>query len=385
MNDDTNKILLIEDDDYMRIIITEILTSNGYEVLEADDGKSGIARAMESIPDLIISDLMLPDIDGYAILNKVKESNKLANVPFIFLTSETEKDMMRKGMNLGADDFLHKPIQFEELLSAVKIRLEKSSKIKAHNEERIDEFRQGIGLAIPHELNTPLNVILGFSEIIKSDFDTLSREELIDMVDCINDGASRLKNTIDRMLLFTHIEMTAINPKRLDELSKTTTLFPNSEISNIIYSLEEHKNRLDDIELLIENRDLKINPDYFRIILKEIIDNSLKFSETSNKVSINGEIKNGNYVISIVDNGMGMSEEQISKIGAFVQFNRKIYEKQGTGLGLAIVNKLLSLFDCSLNIESKLKVGTKITINFPLTNTNQNSLLSASEKEQYTY
>jgi len=137
------KILLIEDNSDVRENIAEILELANYKVVTAENGKIGVDLAKKESPDLIICDVMMPELDGFGVLHVLSKNRDTASIPFIFLTAKAEKDDMRKGMNLGADDYLTKPFDDVELLDAVEMRLKKSSIIKEEfkkNTEGLKEF-----------------------------------------------------------------------------------------------------------------------------------------------------------------------------------------------------------------------------------------------------
>lgn len=127
-----SRILIIEDDNSIRMNLTELLEENNYSVFSASGGKEGLEMAKSLLPDLIISDIMLPDIDGYAILEEINELKPLNFIPFIFLTAKTDTQDLRKGMLLGAADYLTKPYDAIELLNVVQLRISKSQEIKTH-------------------------------------------------------------------------------------------------------------------------------------------------------------------------------------------------------------------------------------------------------------
>lgn len=124
------KILLIEDNEDVRSNTAEILELSSYEVLTAEDGKKGLELAIRHHPDLIICDIMMPVLDGYAVLHAVQKNEAICNTPFIFLTAKTERADIRKGMELGADDYITKPFTGTDLLNAVDGRLKKQERIK---------------------------------------------------------------------------------------------------------------------------------------------------------------------------------------------------------------------------------------------------------------
>ena len=124
------KILLIEDDTIIRENTAEILELAHFQVATAPNGKAGCAAAKEFKPDLIVCDIMMPELDGYGVLHVLSKDPKTASIPFIFLTAKAEKSEMRKGMELGADDYLTKPFEDTELLNAIEMRLKKVDTLK---------------------------------------------------------------------------------------------------------------------------------------------------------------------------------------------------------------------------------------------------------------
>ncbi len=124
------KILIIEDNKDIRENIAEILELDGFETIEAANGKEGVTKAKEEDPDLIICDIMMPELDGYGVLHILAKKESTASIPFIFLTAKAERADMRKGMVLGADDYLTKPFEDTELLDAVEARLKKTEALK---------------------------------------------------------------------------------------------------------------------------------------------------------------------------------------------------------------------------------------------------------------
>ncbi len=136
-------ILLIEDNDQMRENTAEILELSNYSVLTAKNGKIGVELAMKESPDLIICDIMMPVLDGYGVLHMLSKNPSTSSIPFIFLTAKAERSELRKGMEMGADDYLTKPFDDIELLNAVEVRLKKSEMFKSdfkRNPEGLDEF-----------------------------------------------------------------------------------------------------------------------------------------------------------------------------------------------------------------------------------------------------
>jgi len=136
-------ILLIEDNKDMRENIVEILNLANYDVLATNNGKDGVRLAKEKKPDLIVCDIMMPELDGYEVLYLLSQNASTADIPFIFLTAKTEKKDVRKGMSMGADDYITKPFEGMDLLAAIEMRLKKSEIFRKEiqrNAEGLNEF-----------------------------------------------------------------------------------------------------------------------------------------------------------------------------------------------------------------------------------------------------
>lgn len=138
------KILVIEDNAEVRENLEEILELSGYEVLTAEDGTVGVDIAVSEQPDLILCDVMMPKLDGFGVLNILSKKTNTADIPFIFLTAKAEKADFRRGMNLGADDYITKPFYKDELLDVIETRLRKSEQLR----KKFDKTEQGLSAFI---------------------------------------------------------------------------------------------------------------------------------------------------------------------------------------------------------------------------------------------
>lgn len=134
------RILIIEDNDDIRESATEILELADYEVMQANNGKAGVDLAIQHLPDLILCDIMMPELDGYGVLYLLNKNPQTSTIPFIFLTAKAERLDMRKGMEMGADDYLTKPFDDVELLNAIESRLSKKAKQEAFYSKSLDQI-----------------------------------------------------------------------------------------------------------------------------------------------------------------------------------------------------------------------------------------------------
>lgn|GEM_PF-420753 len=145
---DVKKVLLIEDQKDFRESITDMLQFENFKVFTASNGMQGLEIAKKKSPDIILCDIMMPNIDGYEVLKRLKQSNKNFPIPFIFLTALSERDHIRQGMKLGADDYLPKPFTREELLDAISSRLRKYSEMGSYIEHKITGIEDSVTLKL---------------------------------------------------------------------------------------------------------------------------------------------------------------------------------------------------------------------------------------------
>jgi len=156
------KILLIEDNDEIRENTAEILELSNYKVITAENGKRGVELAMGNKPDLIVCDIMMPVLDGYGVLMTLQKNTDTQNIPFIFLTAKAERNDFRKGMELGADDYITKPFEGSELLNAIESRLKKTDLLKQELQtgvEGVDQLLFASGRETLKSLTEGRNII----------------------------------------------------------------------------------------------------------------------------------------------------------------------------------------------------------------------------------
>ncbi|MBU7585415.1 MAG: response regulator [Nostoc sp. TH1S01] len=360
-----NKILVIEDDINVRQNLVDLLYAENFNVITAENGYFGLQLAQTEIPDLIICDVMMPEFDGYEVLKEVRQNPKTAIIPFIFLTAKSEKTDFRKGMDLGADDYIVKPFSRVELLAAITCRLEKQTVIYQQTQEKLDKLRTSITLSLPHELRTPLNGILGFSQILMEESELLDAESIKEMAEFIHQSSQRLFHLIQKFLLYAELEIIATDPQRVSEIQKQSVEFPTLELINLMQERAKNAGREDDIQIDLSPCQVHISSTKITRIIEELLDNALKFSPSGTPIKITAKPINHTLSLSFSDQGRGMSREQIAELGAYRQFERKLHEQQGSGLGLIIAKKLAELHGGNLRIDSKPQEKTIVTVTLP--------------------
>lgn len=360
------KILVIEDEKPLLESVLDILYFENFEALGVSSGIEGIELAQVAKPDLILCDIMMPELDGYEVLLELQSNPATASIPFIFLTAKAEKSDLRRGMELGADDYLTKPFTQIDLLNAIHSRLEKHNMLTKLSEDRLEILRRQIMLALPHELRTPLTAILGYSELMMDDPSTLTASSIEQMSRSIHKSALRLFRLSENYLTCIQIALISDSRDWIERLQKGYTENPDMVIGKSIIAAAEKAERQDDLKLTLTGAaSVKIHSDYLRKIVEELIDNAFKFSKTGSFIEARTWADPTTYHIEIRDCGRGMTEEQLAEIGAFMQFERRVYEQQGTGLGLVIARRLIELHAGQFDVKSSSGKGTIVHFSLP--------------------
>ncbi|AMW30457.1 MULTISPECIES: hybrid sensor histidine kinase/response regulator [Arthrospira] len=360
------KVLVIEDEETIRENLVELLEIEDFDVISAENGKLGVQQAHKHLPDLILCDVMMPELDGYGVLKELRSHMETATIPFIFLTAKADRDDLREGMNLGADDYLTKPCSMEELLTAIAIRLEKQSLIKQQSEIQMRELRENITHSLPHELRTPLNGIISNTELLLSNLDLFEPDEIKEILQDIRISGRRLYRLIINFLLYADLEIIGLNVEKVRSLRSIQVKDSQSVIIKAATQQAQEHQRETDLEFDLENATVQMAANQLEKLVVELIDNACKFSEPGTPIQVISQVGEEFLLLKISDRGRGMTPEQVSKIGAHIQFERKLYEQQGSGLGLSIIKCIVELHGGQWRLESEPNQQTTISLELPL-------------------
>lgn len=356
------RILVIEDDPAVRGLITESLQMRGWHPLEAENGKAGVECATKDLPDLILCDIQMPLKNGFEVLRDLRKNPACATTPFVFLTGLAEKPDIRQAMELGADDYLVKPFTVKELIAAVETRFQRQELLNLTADQKLDELRGNLSFALPHELVTPLNSILGYSDLLLT---ATTPEQTREFAELIRSAGGRLKGLIEKFLLFAQLEVLAAAPGSHLADSATSSEETADTIIAAAERAAEESRRSSDLRLEVSPAQHSITSSHLARLVQELLDNAFKFSSAPSLVELRSGWDNGSFVLEAVDHGRGFSTEQIRKVGAHLQFDRKLQEQQGTGLGLAICRRIAELYGGAMEIASEPDRETRVRIRLP--------------------
>jgi two-component system sensor histidine kinase/response regulator len=359
------KILVIDDEEWLREMVQLALRQKGFDVIEAKNGAVGIEVAQKELPDLVLCDVNMEKVDGYLTLSSLRSHPSTAAIPFILMTGLADNAGMRHGMELGADDYLPKPFTIDALYAAVEARLKKTQALRQEAEKKLADLRDNISLMLPHELRTPLNGILAYGEILASEAATLPPSEVAEMGKVIHDSGKRLERLIENFLIYAQIELLGADPQKVSALRHKRTEAPSKLIERHARNQAELANRPGDLVLELADKPVAMSEEYLAKIVDELTQNAFKFSQVGTPVRLALSNSTKGIELEVTDQGSGFSTEHITKVGAYMQFDRKMQEQQGLGLGLIIAKRLTELHGGTLTIQSQRGAKTSVVVKFP--------------------
>jgi signal transduction histidine kinase len=361
-------ILVIDDDASIRNNLIDMLEAEGFKAAGAENGLKGVQLAQASPPDLIICDIMMPELDGYGVLQALRTDERTATLPFIFLTAKAERTDLRLGMGQGADDYLTKPFTRNEVMSAITVRLQRAKLIREQTQAEYNQLKQQISIMLAHELRTPLTSIMGYTDLALEEVSTLAPDQMIAFLWKIKQGSVRLTGLVENLLMLVQIDTGEI----IQDFEATVKVCRNlSEVISLTAESYRTAAQAQGVKL-----DVHVDPDLpavrlshplFATAFGHLIANSLKFSKSRvGAVTVAARSLNDGVDIALVDQGLGIPSDKLPQLfERFHQIDRATHEQQGSGTGLAIVQELIRLHGGTLRVESVLGSGSTFTIHLP--------------------
>ncbi|MCM8527274.1 MAG: ATP-binding protein [Lentisphaeraceae bacterium] len=365
-------ILLVEDDNTSRELLVHRLVNCGYQVLQAACGKDAQEMILCCLPDLILLDITLPDINGLKILENLKSNTKTSAIPVIIVSGRDSNDDVIQGLNMGASDYITKPYQWGIIIARVKsaLRSVETTKLlkEALYQERLNvQSKSDFLVNMSHEIRTPLNGILGLLQLMNQ---TELTDDQRQYTKLMNTSGDALMHIVNNLLDLSRAEAGLLELDNgafnLEELVKG--------VSEIIYSKACQKG----LEIFIhvdEGVKLDVVGDSNRIsqILTNYAANALKFTEsgciTFHIKANEGTDKSCCYKLIVEDTGIGLSHEAQKRLfQKFIQADSSIAnEYGGSGLGLSICKQLAEVMGGHVGMSSEEGKGTQFWLELPLT------------------
>ena len=360
------QILIVEDDLAMSIGIRDILEMNGYQVQLAENGVEGLKLLETYRPDLIISDIMMPEMDGYEFLENVRRQPAWATVPFIFLTAKGQRLDIRIGKQLGADDYLVKSTELEDLLIAVRSKLDRALMVRQQSRKEMDELKQNVLNMLSHEFRTPLTYITGYVDLIEEG--DWTPEDLQKFLSRIKGGSTRLNRLVEDFLLLVRFETDDARQAYLLDKSPFNN-WPSLIARVFKYHHEQAAHRLVELACEVEPKLplVEAHEAYLESALSRLIENGIKFSKQGGgTVNVHVYAEDRMVCCAVKDDGIGIPSAELPRMfDRFHQINRQRIEQQGAGIGLAIVKGIMDLHHGEVTCASLEGAGSEFILHLP--------------------
>jgi two-component system sensor kinase len=363
------KILVIEDEATLRGDIVDALNLSAFEVVSAPTGEVGLTLAAEHLPDLILCDVRMPGIDGFTVLEGIRQNASTAPIPFIFLTAQGDRESMRSGMTLGADDYITKPFSIEELVTAVESRLERRNTFVRDAESKLEQAKLRLTRMVTHELRTPLVNMNTVLDIVSRRMGALKPEELQQLLTSIDAGGRRLNHLVEQMVLVTQLESGFLQRATLPQKGGPAPL--TDLVKGAISMGRRFSSNRGDVQLKVESFEVDAqilcHAQPLKHALAELISNAINISPENGVVTLAGWRAGRAVWVTVTDCGRGMTKEEIAQAAElFSQVDREQHEQQGLGLGLPLAYQIITMHGGILEFQSEPGVGTQVQIGLPV-------------------
>lgn len=334
----------------------KILKDDGYKVFAVTSGIEALEFLKERSPDIIMLDIKMEDMDGLEVCRKIKSCDATKNIPVIFITSENDPKVIKKGFALGCCDYIVKPFTKEEYLARIKahIKISRQSKelISAYNE--LENFCS----AVSHDLKSPLNVILMLIDELESDINDNSIDEALETAGKIRRKSLKVTEMISRLLEFSKMcniipETEPLDMKRIftDVFQELKSFEPDR---NIIFQCDDIPEITGD-EVLIE------------MLIKNIMTNAFKFTSCKEQAAITIKYKSDELynIILVKDNGIGFDMSYKSKLFKVFQRIHPSEKIEGNGVGLALCKRIIERHGGKIEAFGEINNGAEFKLYFP--------------------
>jgi two-component system, sensor histidine kinase and response regulator len=386
---DTASILIVDDNPRNLQLMSTLLKEKGYKLYVTNSGENALLFLQKTLPDLILLDIMMPGLSGFEVCKRIKQNEKLNNIPVIFLTAKNDVEDVVDGFEAGAVDYVTKPMNPKEVFVRIsnhlrlkktkEMLIKKNSEMKALNATLIDSKaiieedarrleelnmeKNKFFSIISHDLRGPLSGLIGLSEIIFKQADTIGKEELKDFAGMLFDSSKQVFNLLENLLEWSRMQMNAISfhPEQV----RLKPLLENTE--KLLHQEVQKKNQQltldcpDELELFADQNMLKT-------VLRNLLGNAIKYTPPGGEIAVMANRPgNGKTKIIFKDNGIGMDETLLRSLFRIDgKASRPGTEGESSiGLGLFLCKDFIRKHNGSIKTKSAVGEGTTFIVSFP--------------------
>ncbi len=354
-------VILIVDDVPKNVqVLGNYLRKVDCDLAVAMNGHQALKTISRLKPDLILLDVMMPDMDGHEVCRRLKSNDQTKDIPIIFLSAKSEIDDIIKGFELGAVDYIAKPFIGSELLARVRTHLT-LKELKGKLEEEV-RYKNNFFSIISHDLRGSFGIILSFVKLLQNNRNSLSEHEINDLLGDIESTAKSTLNLLENLLGWARSQTNGIrfNPVMLNLETLVNEILKSSA------DIAENKNI--ELDASVHSQPVYADRNMLLLIFRNLISNAVKFTPEGGKVRVNTAFLNGSVKVSVSDTGVGMDPEMVGKL---FKDDYKIStpgtkNEPGNGLGLILCKEFIRQHKGEIGIESVPKNGTTVWFTLPL-------------------
>jgi len=360
-------ILLVDDVPANLSLLMNLLTNEGYEIFVAQSGERALIQAPESLPDIIILDVMMSGLDGFETCKRLKENEKTKHIPVIFMTALGDTVDKVKGFNSGGVDYITKPIQHEEVLVRIKTHLtimNLQSELQLKNEQlsELNVTKDKFFNIIAHDLKNPFSVLLGFSQLLLKNLGSYDKEKIEQQVQLIHNASNKGYKLLQNLLEWSRLQTgkSKHNPKKLDlhiliedVLTQTRNLAKQKSI--MIYNL------------VFEKIFVYADEEMTYSVIYNLVSNAIKYTHKGGEITISSEEIRNMIEISVADTGIGITEDILKNLFR-IDMNHSTQGtegEEGTGLGLILSSEFIRKNGGKITVKTKPNEGSDFRFTLP--------------------
>ena len=375
-------ILIVDDEPNNLKVLHKLLIDNGYEVHATRDGKSAIDATLQTLPDLILLDINMPQMGGYEVCKRLKAMPETADIPIVFISAHDDKAHIQTGFEVGGVDYITKPIQFHEVLARVNVHVnqrlgqqELQEKLMLIQEmqakerqrfEKVSTMRSQFIQAATHDLKNPLFTIMGYADLIHDMSAASTPEQISEFSQHISNSSEKMSRLIANMLDLLHAESKHIS---IDLRMVNFQEFILEQLD--LHQLNAQEKSID-IQFNTDTPTLQValDIDLFSRVVDNLVSNAIKYSPDNRRIFVSINSTSDAVILDVADEGYGMSQETLDNL--FEPFYRAVdmqkREIEGTGLGLSVMRELVHRHEGDIQVESELGQGSVFRVFLPRKN-----------------
>jgi signal transduction histidine kinase len=342
-------ILVIEDDEAIRATLVDMLEFNGYGVIHAANGQDGLALARQQRPDVVLTDVSMPGLDGFDLIRALHADEQTRPTPIIVISASVEPERMRLAMDLGAEDFIVKPFTEDQIVRSIRARLEKKALL-----DELDAFAH----TVAHDLKNPIAVLGMRAELLRSMWESADDAALLEQIAELEKSAKRLNNIVDELLVLAGVRRQTAEPKPIEMEAVVQEAL--SRVDNLVRQTQAQVDGPGAWPTALGHAP------WIAEVWANYLSNAMKYGGSPPRMRLGAEAVPERQRVRfwVEDNGPGLTPEQQAQL--FKPFSRVTETRaKGHGLGLSIVRRITEKLGGGAGVDSQPGAGSRFWFELP--------------------